>query len=127
MQTKAKTNSVVTHAVEGRVITFNVKDAGSFTLDLDACSQAVRDRAMLHGMIQRISDRAAISRDSETGRAATPQEKLDAMKGLADFYATGTEDWAQRAASPKKRELTLEEKKALIAKWTAEMGGESPL
>ena len=126
MITKAKSNSVITHKLENNVITFTVRDAGEFTLDMGKLSTAVRDRAAVHGMIQRISDRAAISRDEKTGLSATPESKLAAMQNLADFYMTGTEDWSPSRVSTK-RELTAEEKKALMAKWAAEMGMELPL
>jgi len=120
---KTKSNAVVTHSIASGVITFNVRDAGTFTLDTAALSPVVRERAMLHGLIQRISDRAAIPRDTETGKSATPAQKLDAMKALADFYATGTDDWSPtRAAAPKRSaddmlaELSDEAYAELIAK-----------
>jgi hypothetical protein len=93
MQTKAKANSVITHAMEGDVITFKVKDAGEVGLDLTKLHEAIVKRAAVHGMIQRISDAAAISRDAETGQSATPKEKLAAMSALIDHYHSGTEEW----------------------------------
>lgn len=95
MQNKGKTNSVVTHAlVAGGVIEFTVKGAGSFRLDPNALSQAVRDRAMLHGLIQRVSDKAALGRDPVTGLPASPQDKLDRMRALAEFYMEGGDAWS---------------------------------
>ena len=93
MVTKPKSNSVITHAVEAGVITFTVKDAGECTLDMAQVHPAIREQAMIHGMIQRISDAAAISRNPETGLPATPEEKLMAMAVLADHYMTGTDEW----------------------------------
>lgn len=98
MQTKAKSNSVITHAVAGDVITFTVRDAGEVRLDVSAVSEANRQRAMFHGFIQRISDAAAISRNPETGQPATPQEKLAAMQGLVEHYASGAGEWSRRSA-----------------------------
>lgn len=94
MTTKPKSNSVITTKVEGGVITFQVKDAGELLLDTSRVSESNRSRAMLHGFVQRVSDRAAISRNTETGLPATPSEKLAAMKELVEFYETGTEQWA---------------------------------
>ncbi len=93
MQTKAKANSVITHAMEGDVITFKVKNAGEVGLDMTKLHEEIVKRAAVHGMIQRISDAAAISRDSETGASATPKEKLAAMSALIEHYMSGTEEW----------------------------------
>lgn len=96
MQTKPKSNSVVTHRLEaeGRAIVFVVKDAGEVTLDLGKLSNAVFTRAATHGLIQRVSDRAAIGRDPKTFKPVDPMVKLEAMRGLVEHYHTGTEDWA---------------------------------
>lgn len=100
MNTKAKSNSVITHNVsEDTFITFNVLGVGSLTLDTTNLSNECRNRAMIHGMIQRISDAAAISRDTETGQPATAQEKFDAMKRLVDHYESGTAEWSRVAAA----------------------------
>lgn len=97
MQTKPKSNSVVTHELHtdiGQVI-FKVVGAGEFTLDTTKISEAIRSRAMLHGLIQRISDAAAIGRDPATGKpvADAPQLKLANMRRLADHYMSGSEFW----------------------------------
>lgn len=106
MQTKPKANSVITHSLntEGLhpVITFHVRGAGAITLDMDRLSADVVQRAAIHGMIQRISDAAAISRDEETGLPATPEEKLEAMSRLVAHYESGTSEWSRVAeAGPK--------------------------
>lgn len=98
-----KANSIITTTVAGDIITFTVKDAGALTLDLSKVSPVNATRAMRHGFIQRVSDKAAISRDTKTGLSATPAEKLAAMKTLVDHFMSGTEEWsparAERAAA----------------------------
>ena len=96
--TKIKSNSTVTTIVDGGQILFSVIGAGSVTLDTAKVSQVVKDLATMHGFKQRISDRAAISRNPETGLAASPQDKLEAMKELVEFYHLGGEDWSMRKA-----------------------------
>lgn len=101
MQLKPKSNSVITHAIAGNVITFTVKDAGEVKLDLGKMHTdlvGVWDgqsppRATVHGMVQRIADAAAISRNVETGLPATPMDKLNAMRGLVDHYNSGSAEW----------------------------------
>lgn len=96
MQSKPKSNSVITHEVRGTEIVFAIKEAGTLVLNTDALSESVRSRAMIHGMIQRISDAAAISRDTETGLPATPADKLARMKKLVEHYESGSPEWSIR-------------------------------
>lgn len=96
MQTKMKSNSIITHEVAGNVITFHVKQAGDIVFNMDAVSPANRERAAIHGFIQRISDGAAMSRDPETGQPATPADKLARMQAIAEHYQSGSGDWSMR-------------------------------
>lgn len=101
MNTKAKSNSVITHDVDTlkSIVTFNVLGVGSLSIDFVNVSQENKHQAMIHGFIQRISDAAAISRDTETGQPATAQEKFDAMKKLVGHYESGTSEWSRVAAA----------------------------
>ena len=95
-----KTNSTIGSVInDGGSVTFTVVGAGEFTFDPAKASEAVRARATLHGFIQRISDGAAMSRDSTTGLPATPGAKMARMKAIADHYESGTADWALRVAA----------------------------
>lgn len=98
MQTKQKSNSVITHEVLGDVITFHVIGAGDVTLNMQALDPALARRAAIHGMIQRLSDAAAIPRNPETGQPASPEEKRAAIAALADHYASGTTEWNRKRA-----------------------------
>lgn len=97
MNTKAKSNSVITHAVttDWDNITFSVKNAGEIVLDLEKVNPKLHKMAVVHGFIQRISDAAAIPRDTVTGKSATPQEKFDAMAKLVAHYESGTPEWSR--------------------------------
>ena len=96
MQSKPKSNSVITHAVDEATgaITFRVAGAGEFTFDPSTCSDAVERRATIHGYIQRISDAAAMSRNPANGQRVDPTMRLAAMRRIADHYASGAETWA---------------------------------
>ena len=89
-----RANAVVTTTQEGNVLVFKVHGAGETRLDLAKLSAGVKERAMVHGLTQRVSDRAAISRNPENGQAATPQDKLARMQALVDWYNTGTGEWS---------------------------------
>ena len=89
-----RANAVVTTTQEGNVLVFKVHGAGETRLDLAKISAGVKERAMVHGLVQRVSDRAAISRNPENGQAATPGDKLARMQALVEWYNTGTGEWS---------------------------------
>lgn len=96
MQSKPKSNSVVTtsYDVEKATWTFEVAGAEPVFLHRSVVSAEVLERALIEGMSDRIADKAAKSRDPETGRPAIPGVKRAAMQSLADFYETGTPNWS---------------------------------
>lgn len=101
MITKPRANSVITHEVtnlEGAVgadtiITFRVAEVGELQLNLSAVSVQNLRRAQVHGFCQRINDAAALSRDTTSGKPASPSEKFLAMQELVEHYNSGTSEW----------------------------------
>ena len=49
----------------------------------------IRDYATMHGLKQKLVDAAAISRNPDTGRAATVADKYDAVKAVFDRLQAG--------------------------------------
>lgn len=101
-----RANAVIATEIEatpgGTLVRFTVKDAGVITLEMARLNSAIIDHAAVHGMVQRISDAAAISRDPKNGQAATPEEKFEAMQKLVEYYHSGTGEWSRvREAGPK--------------------------
>lgn len=96
MNTKA--NSVITHSISpaNDEIAFAVLGVGVIRMDLTAIHGDIMRHAAIHGMIQRISDAAAISRDPETGKPASAQDKFDAMSRLVAHYESGTSEWSRK-------------------------------
>lgn len=92
--TGKRANWTIAHKIEGQLVRFSVKGAGELTLDVAKVHAANRARAELHGFVQRISDAAAMARDSKTGASATPQEKFAAMQRLVEHYVSGSEEWS---------------------------------
>lgn len=97
--TGKRANWTIAHKVDGAVITWTVKGAGTLTLALEKLSEANRLRATAHGMVQRISDAAAMARDAKSGASASPQEKFEAMSKLVEHYASGAEEWSPTRAA----------------------------
>lgn len=95
--------------LEAGVITFTVAGAGQCQLNVGeivgleayASLTEVGKTMILHGGTQKIADKAALSRNPDTGRSATPQDKLEAMAGLCDHLNNGGA-WEMRAPSSKK-------------------------
>lgn len=101
MQSKPKSNSVITTEwnFAERAISWKVLGAGRATLHLNKLHPAILETAAYHGLTQRGSDRAAISRDPKTGRAASAEEKLQAIQEWVAHVESGTEQWAMREGS----------------------------
>lgn len=66
------------------------------TLRLSASqiSGAIAQQAMMHGLKQKLVDAAAISRNPDTGRAASVADKFDAVKEVYDRLLSG--EWNKR-------------------------------
>lgn len=92
--TGKRANWTIAHKIEGQLVKFAIKGAGELVLDVAKIHAANRTRAEMHGFVQRISDAAAMARDSKTGASATPQEKFDAMRRLVEHYQSGAEGWS---------------------------------
>ena len=81
-----------------QTLTIDVTGVGQLQLAMRDVSPANATYAMLHGFKQRVIDAAALSRDPDTGRSATAEEKFTAMQTLVNHYASGTSDWSVRVA-----------------------------
>lgn len=106
---KPKSNSVVTvQQGENGTILVQVLGAGLITFDPAKASEKVRAHAAFHGFKQRLADAAAMSRDPENGKAATPAEKEAAIRELAEWYMTGTDDWSRVGLGGGGKSITVE-------------------
>lgn len=98
MQTKPKSNSVITHSIrEDGVIVFSVVGIGDLEFNPTAASVECNRHAALHGWIQRISDGAAMERTDKEGNII-PSETLTRMKyhrmnELITYYELGATEW----------------------------------
>lgn len=107
MTTKIREGSVLAVVMDEahRQLVFNVRGAApdggnkSITLDLSAVHEANIAYAALHGFKQRIGDMAALSRNPDTGKPATPAEKFEALARGVEHYMSGSADWNLRAAA----------------------------
>lgn len=73
--------------LSGLVITF--RHGETIKVDVGDLSKEIQSMALLHGLKQKIVDAAAISRNTETGRSATIEDKYEAAKEVAERLVTG--------------------------------------
>lgn len=108
---------------ERGVIEFVVEGVGATVLDIVGLRDDVKARAMMHGLVQRVSDTAASEKSSEG--------KFAAMKAMVDWLNAGNPWERERGAGPGSIELraiaavrgkTVEEIKASIAATAAARG-----
>jgi len=90
----ARKNSVISADVSATAIVFTIVGGDSangedatISIDVEKLADEIRERAMLHGLVQKISDAAALGKD------ATPSDKYAAMKAVADRLVDG--EWKQ--------------------------------
>ena len=99
---KKRENSVITTQVEDNgpgglpVIRFDVLGAGTLELNVADLADSIMNHAIVHGMVQRISDAAAIGFLKDENRYATAKEKYDSMQELVDYYAGGATEWSRK-------------------------------
>ena len=98
--TKVKSNSTITCVQMDGKLEFTVLGAGKFVFDPDKVSAVNRARAMIHGFRQRISDGGALSRNPETGKPATPADKMAKMQRISDHLMSGSDVWEMAAGTP---------------------------
>lgn len=104
-----KAGSVVAvSAMDDGRIKFDLKGAGEIVFDPAKASAANRKHAEFHGWKQRLSDAAALSRDTTNGQAASVADKFAAIKDLAEWYMEGGEEWARTGGGEGGKSITLE-------------------
>ena len=72
----------------GLTLVMTFKDGKTIELNAGTLSEEIQRTAMMHGLKQKLGDAAAISRNAETGRAASIADKYNAVKEVADRLTT---------------------------------------
>ncbi len=79
----ARKNAIVSVETTEQSIAFVVDGVGTIDIDLASLASEVTSRAIIHGIVQKVSDAAALGKD------ATPSDKFQAMKAVADRLIAG--------------------------------------
>ena len=96
----ARKNSIISVAIENTVIAITVAKAvdgndATITIDTAKLDSEITERAMLHGLVQKVSDAAALSKDETAGMSESQiaSTKYNAMLAVADRLIAG--EWKQ--------------------------------
>ena len=76
-----------THGSEGLALTFS--NRGTLRINLRDLSDTIILHATLHGLKQKLVDAAALSRNPDTGRSATIDDKYAAVREVYDRLLSG--------------------------------------
>jgi len=98
MTTERKPVVTVTRDDSGISILVNGAGRPPIAVRWSALSDAVRKAAFGYGMEVRLTRAAAMTRDTKSGKAASPLDKYDAIKRLADHYSSGTDSWTMASS-----------------------------
>ena len=87
--TDTKRNATISATIIGNTLALTFANGETITMHGGALNIDVQQYAMMHGLKQKLVDAAAISRNPETGRAATVEDKYQAVKAVFDRLLGG--------------------------------------
>lgn len=92
MTTTTTTKAISTDIIDGKlVMTFG--NGERLTVDPASLSDEIRIAATLHGLKQKLADAAAISRNPDTGRSASLDDKIAAVREVFDRITATDGTW----------------------------------
>ena len=75
--------------INGDVLTLAFSNGKVIALNRAQMADDIRHAAMMHGFKQKLVDAAAISRNPDTGRTASVEDKYNAVRGVYDRLLSG--------------------------------------
>lgn len=79
----------VTAEINGMELVFTGDNGRELRINAVELSPTICNTALMHGLKQKIGDAAAISRNPDTGRSATTDDKFDAMSEVLNRLLSG--------------------------------------
>lgn len=86
-ETKRIPTIEATVGLEGLILQFS--NGQKLTLEPNDLTTEIRQMALIHGLKQKLVDAAAISRNPDTGKSATAEDKYQAVKEVYDRLLLG--------------------------------------
>jgi hypothetical protein len=84
-----KRNAAITAEIVGEVLHLAFSNGQTLAMDASQLTSDIARAATMHGLKQKLVDAAAISRNPETGRAASINDKFQAVKTVFDRLLAG--------------------------------------
>lgn len=86
---ETKRNAAITAEIIGETLRLTFANGRELALDASQTTADISRAATMHGFKQKLVDAAAISRNPETGRAASIDDKYNAVKAVYDRLMAG--------------------------------------
>lgn len=95
----ARKNALISVVHNDGTLTFTVGDAGAIEINTAALAENIRNTALLHGLVQKVSDAAAMPKSEFKGKmdAEVAGMKFAAMKSVADRLTGESPEWSKRS------------------------------
>lgn len=89
MKNETTRTPAIDATIDGTTLRLAFGNGDSLTISADQLTDDIRTMAMMHGLKQKIVDAAAISRNPETGRSASIDDKVTAATEVATRLLAG--------------------------------------
>lgn len=86
-------NATITVTAAADTLTLEFAHGKTLRICMTTLSQSIRDAATIHGLKQKLVDAAAIARNTDTGRAASIDDKYNAVKTVFDRITSEDGTW----------------------------------
>lgn len=90
--TTTKTPAIACTIV-GSMLNLDFADGTWLELDANNLSDDIRQAALMHGLKQKLVDAGALARNLDTGKTATLQDKIDAVREVYDRIRSQAGTW----------------------------------
>ena len=85
----ARSNQLYNYTANNAAAQFMLADGTDIAIRFDDLTDEIKHQLMVHGLKQKVVDAAAIPRDVETGRSASVEDKIAAMRAVAGRLLAG--------------------------------------
>lgn len=88
-----KIETAIATTINGNTLTMTFGNGETLTVNAASLNDTIRTAAMMHGLKQKLSDAAAISRNPDTGRSATIDDKFEAVRDVWKRITSADGTW----------------------------------
>lgn len=88
-----KKQAAVAATINGDTLTLEFANGRTIAISADELQSTIRAHATMHGLKQKLVDAAAISRNTETGRAASIDDKYEAVLTVYERLTAVNPSW----------------------------------